>query len=1131
MDINLEQFRGKLLDLSIRNRLLSFKLSGRPRHDYIRVKDETLEQLYSRLSSEKETKFKPRELTTTDKAINADCNSNELDKRTRKILSVYQKYRDERGVGVLFAMFGFIEWSESHASAKTHEAPLTILPLTMERESKRESSGENYCRFSVYSSGEITSNQTLQRKLESNFGIILPDFNAAGQNLQNHFLEIEKILETMPDVNFKPWGVIGVLPFSRVAMWADLNPKNWPDTGSHPVIGRIFGNLSNNPIGNDRGLPEDDGIIRSEKHLDLPLPADASQRQMVLKGLSKNVLVVQGPPGTGKSQTIANLICAAIATGERVLFVAEKAVAISVVQRRLEEAGLGDFLFMLETDNVPPKQILKTIRRRIDAETKISANDSLRTLRCQRTLQNQKLREHDETATRRIQGMGKPLGELAWKCHYLCKRLGLDKRATEHLYKHTEPGRWRDLSQAQIDKLINDASLLGEHWKAPPMPLVENPWGDLKKIPRDIENTIRDLLKLCGIPWYKPAAWTRGRKLRDFAKELGEKSFASGSMSFQHKPFRQWLNHLLSAEAGAKTWMRTLIMLEEPLIEAGYSVFIETLRQGIIPIGQTAAMMEFQIYAPLYKEYREKLEDTPSGKILDNAMLQYRKLEDQIRNPIAHSLAGHLRTKDIPPGTKGKKTSEDTEMVLIRREITKKTRHCSLRELIKRANGALKVLHPVWMMSPLSVASFLSPKEKFDLVILDEASQQRPEEALGALLRGKRAAIVGDEQQLPPSPFFMSIDKNDDDNEEDDNAESILSYADRLPRADKTTLLWHYRSEHSGLIAFSNRTFYNDELFIPPCQCADCSPHGVSLRYLENAWYKKGHNPTEAKAIIEEALKHVHENPQDSLGIVTMNTAQAEDIENSLYSIETGSHNAKTLAEFIARHKDGEPLFVKALEDVQGDERDVLLVGTLYGPDKESGRVFQRFGPINNGQYGHRRINVLVTRAKKRLRVITSLKPTDINTSERASEGLKTFRQYLQYAESEELPPSMTARMKKESQGPAESPFEEMVGGFLKKNGYAVNTQVGVEKFRVDLAVYRPDNMSRPLAGVECDGARYHSSIDARDRDYLRQKILESRGWNILRVWGTDWFRDEAGTGKRLLAQLEELKKAAGNPG
>lgn len=1144
----LEEYRAKLLDLGTRNRLLSFKLSkssgGRPRHDYIRVVNEIPGQLYERLSAEKHMKFSPSQ--EPDLLLSADFSFDlplspenkqeipkehrdsiiatpyelpELGRRLRRIYRDRKKHQEERGVDVLFAMFGFIEWNESdNESSKLHEAPLLLLPLEMERNRKQGELG-----YSIMGSGTAVVNQTLQERLKRDFNIFLPEMPTESDNfsLEDYFSQIEAAVSGYEGIQFRRWVTIGITPFSKISMWGDLNPENWKNISNHPIIGQILGK-GHISAGAEFGYPPpDDGIIRVGNHLDLPLSTDASQREVVRQGLCKPVLVVRGPPGTGKSQTIANLICASIAAKQRVLFVAEKAVAISVVKDRLEEANLGVFALMIESDGIPPKRVLESVKSRINYSPDSRAIEKLSDLRSVREDREKSLRKYDSIVQREVPILEEKYGQFVHRYQALRNRLGGGNRFDLDFTKIN--------NRTQLRSVADYADQLGKHITGKPAVPSDDPWHGVKRIPSRIDAQIEELLNRYNSRWYVPSAWFRGFEFLRFAQSLEMQDFTNPKFLLHYYAAKKWLEDLRDSDPELRMWWERRVSLESKLADAGAGSIVDAMRED----GRIASRASDAILMSVYdKLFGDGFLESPQGVALEDDMKKIAELNDQISQAASLKLAGRISRRTIPPGKTGSRVSDLTENRLLNHEIAKRSRHRPIRNLINRAGGALQAYMPVWMMSPLSVASFLkSPREggpEFDLVILDEASQQRPEEALGALLRGKRAVIVGDEKQLPPTDFFQTAD-DEDDEDEGAGLESILDLARaKVPVEHTAQLLWHYRSEHRGLIKFSNHRFYDNSLFIPPCKCEDGDPCGVSLRYLENAYYKKGLNPLEAEAIIEEIRKHIQQNPDDSLGIVTMNKKQSDLISDKMQEIESAKDSfSAEYIDFCEHHKNKqkpEELFVKALENVQGDERDVIIVGTLYGPDEDSGEVANRFGPVNNKSYGWRRINVLVTRAKKNLRVVTSMKPNQIRTPK--SEGAIVLREYLEYADSHQLPPLAEGEISTEN---FESPFEEAVGNFLKENHFKIATQVGVEGFRIDIVVYDRKIPSRILAGVECDGARYHSSMDARDRDSLRQAILESRGWKILRIWGTDWFRFRPIAEKNLLASLGQLEQDDGD--
>jgi len=464
-------------------------------------------------------------------------------------------------------------------------------------------------------------------------------------------------------------------------------------------------------------------------------------------------------------------------------------------------------------------------------------------------------------------------------------------------------------------------------------------------------------------------------------------------------------------------------------------------------------------------------------------------------------------------------TSGGGEVATIRAEINKKRRHLPIRELITRAGRAMQAIKPVFMMSPMSIATFLPPgKLQFDLVVFDEASQVRPVDAFGALLRGKQCVVVGDSRQLPPSRFFDFV-VGEDDLDEDEHSiagdlESILGLF-RAKGARERMLRWHYRSRHESLIAVSNEEFYDNRLFIFPSPGRTEQAAGLSFEHLPGTHYDRGRkrtNAEEARAVAAAIMEHAHRTPTLTLGVAAFSSAQRDAIELELEVLRRRDPSPE---EFFAARPD-EPFFVKNLENVQGDERDVILISIGYGKTSE-GFLSMNFGPLNQDG-GERRLNVLITRARCACRVFANFTADDLDLGRSSARGVVAMKRFLKFAAEGIL------EMPEGSVGEAESPFEEEVLAALAHLGHEADAQVGFAGFRIDIGVRDPDRSGRYLLGIECDGATYHSARSARDRDRLRQEILENLGWRIHRIWSTDWFRDPEAELRRAVASIERAK-------
>jgi hypothetical protein len=472
---------------------------------------------------------------------------------------------------------------------------------------------------------------------------------------------------------------------------------------------------------------------------------------------------------------------------------------------------------------------------------------------------------------------------------------------------------------------------------------------------------------------------------------------------------------------------------------------------------------------------------------------------------------------EMPFGNNSGPVRSFTEGSLLKHEANKKTRHISLRQLTKKAGNALKEIKPCFMMSPMSVAQYLQPGEiEFDIVIMDEASQLKPQYALGAIARGKQLVVVGDPKQLPPTNFF---DKNDADEDEDEltaieESESILDVAMGIMPLRRLT--WHYRSRHQSLIAFSNYQFYNDTLKVFPSPSKASSKLGLHFSRLKGCLYSQGVNLEEAKIVAVAVKKHLLASPNETLGVIAFNSKQEKEIREQI-EILAKEDKIFSRAYDKDRSKDEEPFFVKNIESVQGDERDIIFISMTYGPEIPDGPVYKRF---NTGKSTFwRRLNVLFTRAKSRMQVFSSYGSDDIDNAQ--DKGMIALNGFLKYCETKKI--SRTVITNKEP----DSDFEISVMELLNSHNYDCVPQVGEAGFFIDIAVKDPNIPGKFLMAVECDGATYHSSKTARDRDRLRQQILEGYGWNVKRIWSTDWFNDKNTAIKPIINELKKLSKAS----
>lgn len=460
-------------------------------------------------------------------------------------------------------------------------------------------------------------------------------------------------------------------------------------------------------------------------------------------------------------------------------------------------------------------------------------------------------------------------------------------------------------------------------------------------------------------------------------------------------------------------------------------------------------------------------------------------------------------------------------LAILLREGEKKRKQKSIRSLLSETGELVQRVKPCFLMSPLSVSTFLAPDSvHFDVVVFDEASQIFPQDAIGAIYRANQLIVVGDSKQMPPSNFFnATIEAEDNDEETGDvtDFESILDLCSTSMQ--QLRLRWHYRSRYEQLITFSNKNFYDSDLVTFPSSKGDAPGIGVDYYHVDGIFDRKAHtNRKEAEFIVDLIYQNIERFPDRSLGVAALSVAQ-QDLIDKLLSKRRQSTPEK---EFFFKNDGKEPFFIKNLETVQGDERDTIIFSIAYGIDAQ-GRLLHNFGPLNRVG-GERRLNVAVTRAKCNVQLVSSMHYTDIDLKRTSAEGAKLLREYLDYAEN-----GSVALERAISVSPFEqfdSDFELEVCDYLRSKGFAVDTQVGCSGFRIDLGLKLPDSSDYVLA-IECDGATYHSSKNARDRDRLRQEILERMGWKFYRIWSTDWFRNKSVEQLRL---LEAAADAVKNP-
>lgn len=669
---------------------------------------------------------------------------------------------------------------------------------------------------------------------------------------------------------------------------------------------------------------------------------------------------------------------------------------------------------------------------------------------------------------------------------------------------------WRDLDTdaAQVEELIR----LGEVAREATARLARDPSElmELRERTRTLFIDGRDLLQP-GMPVAAAAASLNAARdgLETAFAAFAQLAAIATPEDVALSQLRELALKVIERATRLNAWCRWQEMRTQADAE-GLRGLVVSLETHLIRPEQAAAAFDVAYarwLAPLLIDSRDELRRF-SALAHSQLVDEFRRVDEHLSKLAAETI--RARVSQVIP----RKSEQDTlsGFSVLRREVQRRSRHLPVRTLVSEMGDALTRLTPCVLMSPHSVAQFLAPgMAKFDLVVFDEASQIAVWDAIGAIARGRNAIIVGDPKQMPPTNFFGRAADDDDSIDADVSSTNVNDLESILDEGLATgmhhhRLTGHYRSQHESLIAFSNLTYYEGQLVTYPA--AVTKETVVSLRRCQGAYQKgKGRtNPEEAKSVVAEIVRRLTDPARrhETIGVVTMNSEQQRLIRNLL----DDERRKRPDIEAAFRDSSGEEIeMVYNLETVQGHEREVIMLSIGYGPTVSGDRTMSmNFGPLNRAG-GERRLNVAVTRAIREVVVFASFDPDMIDLSRTSAQAVHDLKAYLDFAS---RGPVALAQRSSFAGGvdEFESVFEELVAARLRAKGWTIQTQVGVSKFRIDLGVVHPDYPARFLAGVECDGASFHSSPTARDRDRVRHAVLSSLGWKLLRLWSTDYFLD-----------------------
>ena len=990
-------------------------------------------------------------------------------------------------------------------------------------------------------------------------------------------------------LHLENYKIIGNFPQADSEIYNDYNTliEN-ADPFNVGVIGDLMGIEGSNPESPDLDDSPIDIDGSEDKELNSVLESDSSQDEVILESKKSNLVVVRGPPGTGKSQVIVNLISDALANNKRVLVACQKRAALEVVRQRLGQVELDRYVVFLEKETDDRVKMYRQLRGIIEEEPRSrpyleETVDGISTKidSCVEYLSSFGSAMRDQSICgisahelySVADGQYEPVLDLSSTDLDL---VGTDLDAYIQKIKNVED-EFKKLEDENHPWFGREDFFTYDTMKKVRLKNLLSKLVDLSSKcilasnPRDqaeLTSHFDKYLKSTGLK----KLWRRqsSKRIKEIlGVEKVTESFVSGNLNKIKtgvefwKTFSELLEFFKRKKSDELRAMATDIRSLAPrLSEMHESLDFDTMQEfdkrkkeyekSIFQIlGQArnrfSADDEWaaKIRQEIYMYWLAKLENSHSI-LKGNPVPRYQEkkyylaaLLEEKRRLIMRSIQRRIDSAVDPRRIgSGKRTSaEDREWKALKMELTRKRRIMPIRKLHQRYSSRIFQIAPCWLASPESVSKvFPLERNLFDLVIVDEASQLAVERAIPLLYRARHVVIAGDEKQLPPFDLFQI--REEDELEEDEivsDEKSLLDLARSMHRV--INLSWHYRSQYQDLINFSNHAFYEGCLNIVPN--ATSNPQSPPIRWVQcNGTWENQKNLVEAEMVVAEIgnvlkNKFKQEGAYPSIGVITFNEKQQELIRNV---IDDKKESDPEFLELYRSALDGkkkdDSLFVKNIENVQGDERDIIIFSVGYAKNLD-GKVVNRFGTLSM-KGGENRLNVAVTRARKGMVVVSSIDPTDIKSTSR-HDGPKRLRQFLEYAKKTNsldelgqkavlagINPDME-RSRDAGGTEFDSEFEVQVYRELRARGYKVKTQVGFSGYRIDLAIVHPTEENRYILAVECDGATFHSAKSVRERDVMRQKFLEGKGWKVERIWSRNWWKDPNREIDRIDRRIKEL--------
>lgn len=1130
----------------------------------------------------------------------------------KKLRRTARTMMEENGAPSLYMSFGLMRWCDD--SGTTLLAPILLFPV--------EFVYKNQVYHVKWRGEDPMLNVTLFEYLKQTYEIEFEGLEElvnsdSSFDLQQIFSIIREGLLKKPHWNVLEECLIGVFSFSKFVMWNDIHTHGTQMQES-PIVDAL---VENDLIHSDDVEAVDLDATISPSDLCTPLPFDSSQLHAIVASTGGKSFILHGPPGTGKSQTITNMITNALYHGKRVLFVAEKMAALSVVQNRLEKLGLGDFCLELHSNKATKRHFVQQLASVTEHIEKEGEQGKHHAMAQQLYEQRRELMKHVDALHRcEAEDEFSIYDSIMHYCRfgeegmvdlhdaarptitphnlsdyeYYIDRLGAVIRLVGQPSQHPLLGvstnantmahiaELRPAIEAcqshalQLQQVVSEVSQLAE--AVPPVSLgsidallskvrevhllrerilqsaspeifssaipvfeqqrahlarlhpimrIIKKWSLLSEVKRHrayvtwdtVEEFVQNLARLNALELHRqiPVKVNLAGLLASYDQyreafgTLASWLTIDGWELLTVQEFVEKLKHWSQHLDKLKDW-KQWCLIKEDLCQKQMGAIVRLMETEEVALPQ---LKNRYLARYFYEVSNKQIASTPeadmfNGMLFDEKVNRYKDLARRYQDMSRDELVNRLLARAKAASTNAEWS---TQSVLLHKVIANGGRGLTIRRLFQQAPDVLAHFCPCLLMSPMSVAQYLEMQpQMFDLVIFDEASQIPTNEAVGAIARGKTIVIVGDTKQMPPTSFFVSNKTTDEDSAVDD-LESILDDCQAL-KMPSLLLSWHYRSQHESLVCFSNNEYYENKLHTFPA--IDDQERRVVYVPVKGTYQKGGSrsNKAEATAIVNEIERRLSDEQlrKLSIGVISFNVQQQYLIEDLLEERFDKNRQLRLWAE-----ESGEPIFIKNLENVQGDERDVILFSVGYGPDK-NGKISMNFGPLNLVG-GERRLNVAVTRSRYEMMVFSSLHARDIDLRRTNAKGVEGLHRFLDYAEHGTLVKNAYAG----GESTTEKVITQQIAHRLEAEGLKVKTFVGNSRFKVNIAIVDPRDERRYLLGLLLDDKLYHAIPTMSDREIVQPSVLKSLGWSVKRVWTLDWFDRPEHVIDNILSELNTL--------